>query len=121
MLDLSNVSLRAFQREGNMFVFLLRNPFKKSILEKYNPLSYKFFTLWELKDSGLFIGYIIELKEDYEDIVYSTNFIFIGNSTITDKVNNLLKNEHIQVFEDSLAQSCLIIGGIDKDVEHLGR
>lgn len=109
MVNVKDKHLGMFYKDGLSYFILIKPPFSISSLEKGNPIYYQLFTLWELKDTGILIGYLIEPKQDIP-ITYSHNFILIGKMSSSNKVNVLLNNKNIKIFEDEKLQNVLIIG-----------
>lgn len=102
-----------FCKNGKDFFFLTKLPLLNPKIEKLNPIDYRYFVLWELKDKGLPIGYYIEINS--EDFLYSHNFIYLGNmNTSTENINHIFHNKYLDIFEDNKLNNILITGLLTK-------
>lgn len=102
--------MKCFYKEGDKFIFLIKAPFTIQKIKEVNPIHYKYFTMWEIMDSGMLIGYSFKFKEE---AIYSRNFVGYFNNQepkVTSKQNLLFMNKNLLIFEDTKAQSALVIG-----------
>lgn len=110
-MDLAAAKLNHFERSGNSFFFLYRKPFTKSKIKLVNPIEYTHFTLYEIEDTGLLIGY--KLVFSNKNFIYSDQFISCGEPPAnSDNVCLILLNRHLAIIESADCQNVLVIGDI---------